>query len=223
MPKKSPPALAKRLVAEFIGTALLLSVVIGSAIMSAKLMGGNSGLELLAQAIAVGAALCVLIMIFGPISGAHFNPAVSLAFVLLRQLERKECIYYIFAQFAGGFAGVLIAHLMFDLDAFQISDTTRSGTGQWLGEFIATFALLAAILGLLRTSPQNIPMAVGLIIAAGYWYTSSTTFANPAVTFARMFTTTSPGIQPGDAPAFIAVQCVTAVATVYLFSWFEKE
>lgn len=220
---QSTPALPKRLVAEFIGTALLLSVVIGSAIMSTNLMGGNSGLELLAQAIAVGAALCVLILIFGPVSGAHFNPAVSLAFVLTRQLKRLECTYYIVAQLAGGFAGVLIAHLMFDLDAFQISHTTRSGTGQWLGEFIATFALLAAIFGLLRTSPQSIPFAVGLIITAGYWYTSSTTFANPAVTFARMFTATSPGIQPGDAPAFMVVQIITAIATVLLFSWFEKE
>lgn len=222
MPKQSAPALAKRLVAEFIGTALLLSVVIGSAIMSTNLMGGNSGLELLAQAIAVGAALCVLILIFGPVSGAHFNPAVSLAFVLMKQLKRQECAYYIFAQLAGGFAGVLVAHLMFDLDAFQISHTTRSGTGQWLAEFIATFALLAAILGLLKTSPQSIRLAVGLIITAGYWYTSSTTFANPAVTFARMFTDTSPGIQPGDAPAFIAVQIITAAAAVFLFSWFEE-
>lgn len=223
MPRQSTPTLAKRLVAEFIGTTLLLSVVIGSAIMSTNLMGGNSGLELLAQAIAVGAALCVLILIFGPVSGAHFNPAVSLAFVLMKQLKRQECTYYIIAQLAGGFAGVLIAHLMFDLDAFQISHTMRSGTGQWLGEFIATFALLAAILGLLKTSPLSIPFAVGLIITAGYWYTSSTTFANPAVTFARMFTATSPGIQLSDAPAFMAVQIITATATVFLFSWFEKE
>ena len=213
------PGLSQRLVAEFIGTLFLLAAVIGSAQMGQLTFQGNDGMVLLANALATGAALAVLILVFGPISGAHFNPAVSLAFMLRKELSRKDFPLYVAVQLAGGIVGVLIAHVMFDLDLWQVGSKNRSGPGQWVGEVVATFALLASILALLRNNPKAIPYAVGLIITAGYWYTSSTSFANPAVTFARMFTDTPPGIRPVDAPAFILIQCLTAAGAVYLFGW----
>jgi glycerol uptake facilitator-like aquaporin len=221
--KTAEYTLARKLTSEFIGTALLLMAVIGSAVMGTNLADGNDALVLLANAIATGTALAVLILIFGPISGAHFNPAVSLAFLLHGELSSKQFGLFVAAQVAGGVIGVIIAHLMFDLDAFQVSEKIRSGGGQWIGEAVATFALLATIFGLLKTTPHAIPYAVGLIITAGYWYTSSTSFANPAVTFARMLTETAPGIAPSSAPAFMIIQFAVAAATAALFGWLNNE
>lgn len=211
--------LSRRLAAEALGTAFLLAVVVGSGIMGETLAGGNTAIALLGNTIATGAILVVLILIFGPLSGAHFNPAVTLSFVMQGRLEKRIALFYVAAQIAGGLAGMLIAHAMFEEPLFQASEKLRTGPAQWLAEFVATFGLLATILGCVRFRAEAVPYAVGLYITAGYWFTASTSFANPAVTIARSFTDTFSGIRPLDAPGFIIAQILGAVAATLVFAW----
>ncbi len=211
--------LSRRLAAEALGTAFLLAVVVGSGIMGETLAGGNTAIALLGNTIATGAILVVLILIFGPLSGAHFNPAVTLSFVMQGTLEKRIALLYLAAQIAGGLAGMLIAHAMFEEPLFQASEKLRTGPAQWLAEFVATFGLLATILGCVRFRVEAVPYAVGLYITAGYWFTASTSFANPAVTIARSFTDTFSGIRPLDAPGFIIAQILGAVAATLVFGW----
>ena len=211
--------MSRRLAAEFVGTAFLLATVIGSGVMAETLSPANHGVALLGNTVATGAILAVLILIYGPVSGAHFNPAVTLAFALRREIAPADGAAYVAVQVAGALTGAVLAHLMFDLPALFASGQARTGPGQWLGEAVATFSLLAAIFGCLRWRPDAVPWAVGLVIAAGYWYTSSTSFANPAVTVARSFTDTFSGIAPAHAPAFIAAQLAGAAAAVLFFRW----
>lgn len=213
------PALARRLSAEALGTAFLLATVVGSGIMAERLAGGNIALALLGNTIPTGAILVVLILVFGPVSGAHFNPAVSLAFALRRELAWPLLAAYGAAQIAGAMLGVWAAHAMFDATVFQVSTTVRAGPGQWFAEFVATFGLLVTILGCLARAPQAIACAVGLYITAAYWFTASTSFANPAVTIARALSDTFSGIAPGSVPAFIAAQGAGAVAATLFASW----
>lgn len=211
--------LSRRLVAEALGTAFLLAVVVGSGIMGETLAGGNTAIALLGNTIATGAILVVLILIFGPLSGAHFNPAVTLSFVMQGTLEKRIALLYVAAQIAGGLAGMLIAHAMFEEPLFQASEKLRTGPAQWLAEFVATFGLLATILGCVRFRADAVAYAVGLYITAGYWFTASTSFANPAVTIARSFTDTFSGIRPLDAPGFVIAQLLGAVAATLVFGW----
>jgi glycerol uptake facilitator-like aquaporin len=219
MAKISTPGLARRAVAEGLGTAFLLAAVVGSGIMAGKLSGGNGALALLCNTLPTGAILTVLILVFGPISGAHFNPAVSVAFALRRELPWLDAAAYTTVQIAGGLAGVWVAHLMFDLPVWQVSLNMRNGPGQWLAEFVATFGLLLTILGCLARAPAAIPYAVGLYITSAYWFTASTSFANPAVTIARSLTDTFAGIAPVNAPAFIAAQLIGMLSAVFLVRW----
>ncbi|MEJ6785123.1 MIP/aquaporin family protein [Aminobacter sp. Piv2-1] len=200
----------RRLFAEALGTAFLLAAVVGSGIMAERLSDGNVALALLCNALATGAMLVVLITIFGPVSGAHFNPAVSLSMALERRLAWPDLVPYVAAQVAGAILGVAVAHVMFDLPVLQLSATARSGPGQWLGEAVATFGLVLTIFGCIARAPKLTPAAVGLYILAAYWFTSSTSFANPAVTVARALTNSFAGIAPSDAPAFIAAQLAGA-------------
>lgn len=211
--------LTRRLVAEALGTAGLLATVVGSGIMGDTLAGGNVAITLLANAIATGAILVVLILVFGSVSGAHLNPAVTLAFMLRREITVADAGLYVCSQVVGGIVGVLVAHAMFDLAILQTSATARTGMSQWFAEAVATFGLVATILGAVRFRPEAVAYAVGLYIAAGYWFTASTSFANPAVTVARALTDTFSGIQPDHAPGFIAAQIVGAVAATVLFGW----
>jgi glycerol uptake facilitator-like aquaporin len=217
------PSLGQRLVAEWLGTAFLLAAVVGSGIMAQKLAGGNSALALLCNTIPTGAILVVLILIFGPLSGAHFNPAVTLAFASRRELPSKLpwslAGLYIIAQIAGGIAGVWAAHLMFELPLWQASLTVRTGSGQWFAEGVATFGLLLTIFGCLARAPGAVPYAVGLYITSAYWFTSSTSFANPAVTIARSLSDTFAGIAPGNVAPFIAAQLLGAALAVALSGW----
>ena len=215
--------LSRRLGAEALGTAFLLAVVVGSGIMGERLAGGNDAIALLGNTIATGAALVVLILVFGPISGAHFNPAVTLAFTVRREIGARDAALYVIVQIAAGLVGVMAAHFMFGEPLLVEGVKARTGAGQWLGEFVAAFGLLAAILGCLRTRPEAVPWAVGLFITAGYWFTSSTSFANPAVTIARSFTDTFAGIAPGDAPGFIVAQIAGALAATAVFGWLWSE
>ncbi len=203
--------LATRTFAEALGTALLLATVVGSGIMAERLAGGNVAIALLANALATGAMLVVLIQIFAPISGAHFNPAVSLVAMLSGEMSATVFAAYVAIQVPAAIAGVQLAHAMFDLDIVQVSDTARAGTGQWISEGVATFGLVLAILMTVRHRPDFVAVVVGLYITAAYWFTASTSFANPAVTIARTMTDTFAGIAPGDAPAFIAAQVAGAV------------
>jgi glycerol uptake facilitator-like aquaporin len=213
----------KRIVAESLGTAFLLTGVVGSGIMAAKLAGGNGALALLCNTLPTGAILTVLILTFGPVSGAHFNPAVSIAAALRRELPARAAVAYIAAQIVGGIVGVFAAHAMFELPLWQVSATVRAGPGQWLAEFIATFGLLLTIFGCAARTPAAIPFAVGLYITAAYWFTASTSFANPAVTIARALSNTYAGIAPAGVLAFIAAQLVGAFAAALLARWlFEK-
>jgi glycerol uptake facilitator-like aquaporin len=205
-------ALARRLVAEALGSGLLFATVIGSGIMAERLAGGNVAVALLGNTLATGAILFVLIAMLGPLSGAHFNPAVTLVMRLRGALGNREAMLYPLAQLAGGILGVWMAHLMFDLPILQFSDKARSGTGQWVGEFVATFGLILTILGTSRTRPAALPASVALYIVAAYWFTSSTSFANPAITIARSLSDSFAGIAPGHAPGFIAAQIAGALA-----------
>jgi glycerol uptake facilitator-like aquaporin len=201
-------SLARRLLAEALGTGFLLATVVGSGIMAAKLSGGNVAIALLGNTIPTGAILVVLILMLGPVSGAHMNPAVSLAMAIRKELPWREVAPYSAAQIVGGVAGVLAAHAMFDLALLQASSTARSGMGQWFAEGVATFGLLLTIIGVVSRNAAAVPYAVGLYITAAYWFTASTSFANPAVTLARTLSDTFSGIMPGHAPAFIAAQFI---------------
>jgi glycerol uptake facilitator-like aquaporin len=212
-------SLRRRLAAETLGSAFLLATVVGSGIMSAKLAGGNVALALLGNTLPTGAILVVLILIFGPISGAHFNPTVSLAFALRGELPYATAASYALAQLAGAIVGVWIAHMMFDLPVWQLSTAARTGLGQWLAEAVATFGLLLTILGCIAYAPSAIAYAVGLYIAAAYWFTASTSFANPAVTVARCLSDTFGGIAPADAPAFVIAQIVGMLGAVAVHRW----
>ena len=213
------PSLAKRLVAECIGTAVLLAAIVGSGIMAERLSGGNVALALLANALATGAALVALILAFGAISGAHFNPAVSLADALQHGIRYSEAAAYSAAQITGAYVGVALAHLMFRLPLYSASQHIRSGPCQWLSEFIATFGLMAVIWGCSRVRTTAVPFAIAAYIVAAYWFTSSTSFANPAVTLARAASDTFAGIRPVDAPPFILAQFAGAAVATVLFRW----
>ncbi len=203
------------LAAEFLGTCFLLIGVVGSGVMGDQLSGGSDGLALLANSLATGAILYVLITILGPISGAHFNPAVTLAFRLHGEIETSTAIAYSAVQVTGGVIGVWLAHLMFELPMMQVSTTIRSGSAQWFSELIAAAGLVGVILGGIRYNKVAIPALVGLYISGAYWFTSSTSFANPAVTIARGFTDTFAGILPADVPMFIVMQIAGAVLAVF--------
>jgi len=206
-------------IAELIGTAFLLATVVGSGIMAEQLAGGNVAIALLGNTIPTGAILVVLITLFGPVSGAHFNPAVTFIFVLRNEITLSEGILYVIAQIIGGIIGVWAAHLMFDLDLLQLSQKSRTGSAQWFAEVVATFGLIVTILGTLRSKPDAVPMAVGLYITAAYWFTASTSFANPAVTIARSLSDTFAGISPEHMPGFIIAQIVGALIASFYCKW----
>ncbi len=210
---------AQRVAAEFLGTALLLATVIGSGIMGAKLSGGNDALALLGNTLPTGAILVVLITMFGPVSGAHFNPAVSGVSWLRGEITATLAIAYVVAQMLGGLAGVLVAHAMFDLPLAQLGTKVRTGSGQWFAEGVATFGLILTILGTLSVRPQAVAVSVGLYIIAAYWFTASTSFANPAVTVARALSDTYAGIRPSDVLAFVVAQSIGAVVALGVAGW----
>lgn len=214
-----PPDVARKLVAEALGTALLLATVVGSGIMAEQLARENTAIALLANTIATGAALVALILTFGPISGAHFNPAVTLADAVVGGLAWREVPGYLLAQVAGAFGGVAAAHAMFGKPLFFASQHVRSGNAQLFSEFVATFGLLAVIWGCSRRRASAVPFAVGAYITAAYWFTASTSFANPAVTLARAASDTFAGIRPVDAPGFIVAQLLGAAAATATFRW----
>ncbi len=211
--------LNRRLVGEALGTALLLATVVGSGIMAQQLAGGNVALALLGNTVATGAILVVLILVFGPVSGAHFNPAVTLAFLIRREITVPVAAAYVGVQVLGGLAGTLVAHAMFEQSLLQVSTNVRPGPAQWLSEGVATFGLVLTILGTLRWRPEAVPFAVGLFITAGYWFTASTSFANPAVTVARSFTDTFSGILPAHAPGFILAQFAGTLVATLTCAW----
>lgn len=211
--------LARRLLAEGLGTALLLAIVVGSGIMGERLAGGNAAIALLANALATGAGLVALILMFGTVSGAHFNPLVTLSEAWQENMPWREVLPYMLVQLGGAFAGVVIAHGMFDLALISASQHARTGTGQWFSEFVATFGLLAVIIGCSRSRPAMTPFAVATYITAAYWFTASTAFANPAVTLARAASATFAGIRLEDTPAFIAAQFAGAAAATVVMGW----
>lgn len=219
----TPFDLSRRLAAEALGTALLLTIVIGSGIMGERLSGGNVAIALLGNTLATGAGLVVLITIFGPISGAHFNPAVTLVFAARREIRAPVAVAYIVVQMIAGIMGVWVAHLMFGETAFQISTKLRDGAAQAFSEGVATFGLIAAILGSLRFRPEATPLIVGLYINAAYWFTASTSFANPAVTVARSLSNTFAGIAPSSAPAFIFGQLAGAAVAAAFCGWLFRQ
>jgi glycerol uptake facilitator-like aquaporin len=210
---------AQRLTAEALGTGLLLATVIGSGIMGERLAGGNVALALLANTLATGAILVVLIGMLGPISGAHFNPAVTAVFALRKEISHGDALGYVAAQVAGGILGVLVAHGMFEESLLQLSTKARSGPAQWLSEAVAAFGLVTTILLTLRFNPAAVATSVGLYITAAYWFTASTSFANPAVTVARALSDTFAGIRPADVAPFIAAQLAGAVAAMLVSRW----
>jgi glycerol uptake facilitator-like aquaporin len=216
------PALPQRAFCEWLGTAFLLAAVVGSGIMARKL-AGDDALALLCNTLATGAILAVLILVFGPLSGAHFNPAVSIGFALRSELPWSEAGIYIAAQVLGGLVGVWVAHLMFELPVWQFSITERTGAGQWLAEAVATFGLLLTIFGCAARRPDSVPYAVGLYITAAYWFTASTSFANPAVTMARSLSNTFAGIAPAGVAAFVVSQFAGMLAAVILSRWLWGE
>ncbi|WP_419905229.1 aquaporin [Kiloniella sp.] len=213
----------RKLMAEWLGTFSLLATVIGSGIMAERLADGNVAIALLGNTIPTGAILVVIILVFGPISGAHFNPAVTLSFAIRKEISVPNSVLYIFSQILGGICGVLVAHVMFDNALIDPSTTVRSGMGQWVGEFVATFGLVGTLLGCLKSRVEAIPYAVGLYITAAYWFTSSTSFANPAVTIARGFSNTFAGIDPASILAFVAVQLTAACLATLFFNWLLDE
>lgn len=212
-------SLSRRLAAEALGTAFLLATVVGSGIMGERLAEGNAALALLANSIATGCVLAALILVFGPISGAHFNPAVTVASASMKMISWREAGAYIVVQIAAAFAGVAAAHLMFGEPLFFASVKERMGIAQWWSEIVATFGLLLTIFGCLRSRPDALPFAVGLFITAAYWFTASTSFANPAVTLARAASDTFSGIRPADAPAFIVAQAVGTLMALAVVRW----
>lgn len=214
-----PVSLTRRLAAEGFGTAFLLIAVVGSGIMAERLAGGNVAVALLANALATGAALVVLITIFGPLCGAHFNPSVSLYLVLRGEMKWRDALSYIPVQVAAAILGVWLTHLMFAMPMLEVSPKLREGPSQLLAEFIATTGLLATIAGATRFTPHTTPMLVGLYITGAYWFTASTSFANPAVTVARMLTDSFAGIAPASAPGFIAAQVAATVVAAFGLKW----
>jgi glycerol uptake facilitator-like aquaporin len=210
--------LPRRLAAEAFGTAVLVATVIGSGIMADRL-SDDAAVSLVGNTLPTGAILMVLIATLGPISGAHLNPAVTLVFALRREIGRNAALCYAVAQIAGGIAGTLLAHAMFELPLFQLSSTVRSGSGQWLAETVAAFGLVFTILAGLRFRPDAIPWLVGLYITAAYWFTASTSFANPAVAIARAFSDTFTGIRPADLPGFVAAEFFGALAAMAFAGW----
>lgn len=213
----------RRLFAEWLGTLFLLATVVGSGIMAERLAGGNVAIALLGNTIPTGAILVVLILVFGPISGAHFNPAVTLAFYIRKEISARDSGLFVVAQVVGGITGVLIAHLMFENPLIDPSTHDRTGISQWISEFVATFGLVATILGLVRSRPEAIPFAVGLYITAAYWFTASTSFANPAVTIARGFSDTFAGINPSHVAMFIVMQLLGATVATLTFKWLLQD
>ena len=211
--------LQRRLAAEALGTALLLATVVGSGIMAETLANGNIAIALLGNTIPTGAILVVLITVFGPVSGAHFNPAVTLSFLIRREITTGLAAAYVAVQIIGGILGTWSAHLMFSQDLLQFSSHVRTGGAQWFSEWVAAYGLVATILGTLRWRPDAIPYMVGLYITAAYWFTASTSFANPAVTIARSFTDTFSGIYPADAAGFITAQFIGAIAATVVMGW----
>lgn len=211
--------LSRRLTAEALGTALLLATVVGSGIMAERLAGGNVAIALLGNTIPTGAVLVVLITVFGPISGAHFNPAVTLAFLIRKEIVLSTALLYLVFQVLGGIGGTLLAHVMFEETVLQISEKVRSGPAQFISEIVATFGLVATIFGAIRWRPDAVAWMVGLYITAAYWFTASTSFANPAVTVSRALTDTFAGIRPMDAPAFIVAQVIGAVLATVIMGW----
>jgi glycerol uptake facilitator-like aquaporin len=222
-PPLHPFGLERRLAAEALGTALLLAIVIGSGIMGERLAGGNVAIALMGNTLATGAGLAVLITVLGPISGAHFNPAVTLAFALRREIGRRLAVAYVAVQVAAAILGVWLAHAMFGEPIWQVSTKLRDGAGQGIAEFVATFGLIGAILGALKFRAEATAWIVGLYITSAYWFTASTSFANPAVTIARALSNTFAGIAPASAPQFIAAQLIGAVAATAAFGWLLTE
>ncbi len=214
--------LPRRLTAEALGTALLVATVVGSGIMAVSL-SHDVGIQLLGNTLPTGAILVVLITILGPVSGAHFNPAVSLVFALKRDMSSRDAALYALVQVAGGVLGAIVAHLMFSLPLIAFSEKARTGGAQWFAEWVATFGLVATILAGIRFERSAVPWLVGLYITAAYWFTSSTSFANPAVVIARALTNTFSGIRPIDAPGFIAAQLLGAVCALALMNWLLRE
>jgi glycerol uptake facilitator-like aquaporin len=219
----SVPTLARRLACEFLGSAFLLATIIGSGIMGERLAGGNQALALLGNALPTGAILVVLITMFGPISGAHFNPAVTAVFWLRGDIDGRIAAGYVLAQLAGAIIGVCAAHAMFDLPLWQSAMKMRRGTGQWWAEGVATFGLLLTVLATLKARAAAVPASVGLYIIAAYWFTASTSFANPAVTIARAFSDTFAGIRMSDVPPFIAAQLAGAACAFLVSRWLMAE
>lgn len=213
------PKFARQLVGEWLGTLMLLATVIGSGIMAEQLSGGNVALALLGNTIPTGAILVVLITIFGPLSGAHFNPAVTIAFLLRGEIKPGHAIAYVIVQVIGGVCGAMLAHFMFEMPLIQDSEKLRTGWAQWGSEFVATFGLLLTIFGTLRWRANAVPMIVGLYITAAYWFTASTSFANPAVTIARSLTNTFAGIYPEHVLGFIVAQFCAAIIGTYILGW----
>ena len=214
---------SRTLAAEFIGTAFLLATVVGSGVMAERLAGGNVAIALLGNTIPTGAILVVLITMLGPISGAHFNPAVTLVFRMRGEIAAGLALAYVAAQIAGGIAGVWAAHLMFEETIWQLSARSRTGAAQWFAEAVATFGLIFTILATLKARAEAVPMAVGLYITAAYWFTASTSFANPAVTIARTLSDTFAGISPAHAPGFILAQLAGAVAAMVVCRWLLRD
>ena len=223
MQRRADALLSRRLAAEAIGSFFLFAAVIGSGVMAESLAGGNVALALLANTIGTGAILYVLIAMLGPISGAHFNPAVTLAFALRREIAARDAALFVLVQIAAGALGAWAVHLMFDLPIMQFSTKARAGIGQWSGEFVATFGLVLVILTLLKHRAEAIPTAVALYITSAYWFTSSTSFANPAITVVRSLSNTFAGIAPADVPLFIAAQLAGAVSAAVLARWLLAE
>jgi glycerol uptake facilitator-like aquaporin len=211
--------LGRRAFCEALGSAFLLAAVVGSGIMADKLSGGNVALALLGNTLPTGAILVVLILVFGPLSGAHLNPAVTIALAVRRELPWPDVAAYVAAQIGGALAGVWAAHMMFELPWWQVSGTARTGLGQWFAEFVATFGLILTILGCAARTPNAVPYAVGLYITSAYWFTASTSFANPAVTIARSLSDTFAGIAPSGITAFIGAQLIGMFAAVGLGGW----
>ena len=214
--------LPRRLTAEALGTALLVATVVGSGVMAVNL-SHDVGIQLLGNTLPTGAILVVLIATLGPISGAHFNPAVSLVFALKRDMSQRDAAFYVAAQVAGGVVGTIVAQLMFSLPLIELSEKARTGPSQWFAEWVATFGLVATILGGIRFERSAVPWLVGLYITAAYWFTASTSFANPAVAIARSLTNTFSGIRPIDLPGFIIAQLLGAVCALALMTWLLRD